>query len=220
MGEQDKGKRFVLRDGKFVEGKASPWLPPEHMRKLPQSFTTRDEAEGEKVHELDPPHIVRALTAEQSKLEAKPALPEAVQQVADALFPSNEVVPLSQERIDIIRFRVLRARITRLAASPDPQKALDETKVDYIYFPENNVNKYELRAKEARPGVSALPHPLPRHLRGFRLELDIYSWPQSMVDALAQLGIVVPDFRRMFDDIRRQASVAEELQRAESSLLQ
>ena len=213
-----KGRRFVFKDGKFVEGKATPWLPPQHMRGLPAAWTTKEEADGDKVHELDPPHIVKALVQEQAKVEQTQTkdLPAAVQRVSSSLAPLGENVPLSQERIDIVRFRIIRARVSRLAQSPQPEKDLAAIRVDYVFFPENNVNKYELRAKVARHGARALPHPLPKHLRAFRLEVDIYNWPESVVDALTALGYKPPNIREMINDAKRRSSIAQELQREES----
>lgn len=206
--------RFVFKDGKFVEGKATPWLPPEHMRGLPGSFVTRDEAESDKIHELDPPHIVQGIIYDQKKaLEAeKKDMPAALEKFSQSVAPLGARVPLNQNRIDVVRFRVIRARITRLFASPDQQKALADLRVDYLFFPEDNVNKYELRSK------AQLPAKLPKHLRNFKLEIDIYNWPQSVVDALTSIGQKPPNIREMINDARRKAEIAEELQREESVL--
>jgi hypothetical protein len=222
VAEDSKGKRFVFdqKAGKFVEGKAAPWLPPEQMRGLPQNFTTRDSSDGDKVHEDDPPHIVQALIHEQTKAEQKPKedLPTAVKVLADSLAPTGEVVPLNQERIDIVRFRIIRARINRLFGDPKPEIALRDLKVDYVFFPRDNVNAYELRAKVKRDGVEKLPWPLPKHLKNFKLEIDIYNWPESVLDGLKAIGHKPPNIQEMIANARRHASITEELQREESLL--
>lgn len=209
--------KFVWRDGKWVEGSAAPWLPPEHMRGLPASFTTKHEAEGDKVHELDPPHIVKALVRDQTLAEQKVKgdLPSALKTLSDNAAPIGEAVPLNQIRIDIVRFRIIRARVGRLAQSTHPDKDLAELKVDYVFFPENNVNKYELRAKWRRRGTAAMPHPLPKHLRPFKLEIDIYNWPESVIDALKAVGQTPPNIKEMIADAKRRSSIAQELQREE-----
>lgn len=214
----EKGKRFVFRDGKFQEGKATPWLPPEHLRGLPSEFVTKDTSDGDKIHELDPPHIVKELVAkhEAALSKSSDSLPNTVRRLSEAVAPVGARVPLSQERIDIVRFKTIRSRITRLAASPEPEKDLAEMNVDYVFFPDNNVNKVEIRKKPGNPGrYRPLPQPLPKHLRGFKLEIDIYNWPESVLDALAALGHKPPNIKEMLDDAKRRSDIAQELQREE-----
>lgn len=217
----DKGKRFVFKDGKFVPGKAKPWLPPMEMRGLPQNWTTKDISDGDKIHEYDPPHIIKELMRKQDANEraASTSLPAALQALSNAAAPLGESVPLSQERIDLVRFRIIRARVNRLASSAQPEKDLADIKVDYVFFPDNNVNNYQLRAKVARHGARALPHPLPKHLRPFKLEVDIYNWPESVINALKSVGQTPPDIKEMIADAKRRASIARELQSEESHIL-
>lgn len=211
---ESKGKRFVFdaKAGKFVPGKAAPWLPPEHMRGLPADWTTREIAEGDKIHEYDPPHIIKGLMQDQAKAQEKTKtdLVGALKTLSDAVAPVGESVPLNQSRIDVVRFRVIRARVTRLFQSPSPEKALADLKVDYLFFPENNVNKYELRPKHK------MPYPLPKHLRGLKLEVDIYNWPASVLDALKQIGHEPPNIKEMLADAKRRHSISKELEREES----
>lgn len=197
--------RFVWdpKTQSFTEGKAGPALLPEHMRGLPSSFVTKDTSDGDKIHELDPPHIVKALVREQTNKEQTSAKPDAVEVLASSLAPIGERVPLNQTRIDLVRFRIIRARITRLAGS-----GVLNTKIDYVWFPEDNVNLYELRP--------VLPRKLPRHLRNYRLELDIFNWPRSIVDALVALGHKPPDIKEMIRVAKRRREVVEELGREES----
>lgn len=218
--DDSKGKRFVFKDGKFVEGKAGPEQLPEHMRALPSSFITKHEAEGDKVHELDPPHIVEALVKDLTEKEQpKPTLdglPLAVQALSASMAPLGAVVPLNQRRIDVVRFRIIRSRIDRLCkeAEAGTIKLEDALKnVDHVWFPEDNVNKYELR--------KGLPPPnsmRPKRLHNYRLELDIMNWPQSVIDALEALGHKPPNVKEMITNARRKASVIAEISREESAI--
>lgn len=193
----------------FKPGKAKPALRPEFMRSIPESYTTKDIADGDKVHELDAPHIVEELVHQQKQAEEGQkarTLPQALEALAAAIAPLGERVPLNQTRIDLVRFRLIRTRIQRAAAAND----MSLLRVFYVWFPEDNVNVYEIR--------DALPEKLPKHLRGYALEIDPMCWPRSVVDALASIDIKVPTPRELMNDLRGEASVAEEIQREESDL--
>lgn len=203
--------RFVWDDKHktFVEGKASPELLPQHMRSLPSSYVTKDAAEGDKVHPDDPEHVVKTLISDQQKKEAevpKPEMPLAVQALAESLVPLGVKVPLSQRRIDVVRFRIIKARVDRMAKTG----ALD-TSIVFVWFPEDNVNRYELR--------KTLPRKLPRHLRHYKLAIDVFNWPQSIIDALESLGYKY-DVQEMIHAAQARFAVSQEVRDSEARELQ
>jgi len=207
MGKKEayRGKQ-VLRNGKWEDGSASPEQKPEHLRGLPADWVTKNEADPDRIHELDPPHIVGALVEEQVKKVREQEVPDA----PDASFkPSvakpGECRPLSQWEIDMVRFRVMRQLVESAIVAKQHGVKTDIFKVNHLRFPENNVNIYELR--EGNPPRDA---ERAQHERGFALVLDIEAWPQSIVDHLATRGVVLPDAKKMLDNVEFASLVTKE----------
>ena len=201
--------------GTFVEGKASPELVPEHMRGLPASWTTKDEAEGDKVHALDPPHIVEELVEKNLAAEnpaVKKELTPALKALEAAIAPPGVVVPLNQIRIDLVRFRIIQKRVAKYAAAVAAGQECDLAKIDLVWFPSDNVNVYMLMPREKAPAKR------PPHLRNYKLEIDIFNWPQSILDALLELGQQPPNIQEMIKDAKSRHSVVEEIRSEEDRL--
>jgi hypothetical protein len=219
-------KRLVFDDktGKFAptSGPTAEVLP-QHMRGLPGEITTKDAAEGDKVHPDDPPHIVKSIIHEQAKRLAigeQQNLPDAVKQLSEATAPVGERVPVNQARVDVVRFRIIRSRINRLCdehaklarmgVGMPLARFLKDMPVDHVWFAKNNVNAYELRRGLPPPNFKR-----PAHLKSVKLEIDILNWPESVLDALKAMGHTAPNIPEMLLDAERRTSVLQELGREE-----
>lgn len=192
--------------GLWVPGKAAPQLLPEHMRHLPSEITTKEEAEADKVHELDPPHIVRALVKDHAKAELrdlagenKPTKAEDLAELRDV--PVGAVVPLNQERIDIARMKAARELLNSMAAGRRPPSFSGRW---HLWFPEDNVNHRSLKPGNAPPDSER-----PAHLRGYQLWVDPFCWPKSVTDKMEKHGLACPDLRTRMEANRAARDTGE-----------
>lgn len=199
-----RGKQ-VLRDGKWEPGQASPEHLREELAQLPSSFVTKDEADPDRVHDLDESHIVEALTEEQRKAEGslpdlapKPEEPASKKKLGQkSLFKAGTTLKLSslnahrrQFEIDLIRFKVIHGIINglyQMVADGHPVSQEDFTKPRYLDFPNDNL--MEFRFKESNAPANS---DRPTYLVGMRLEIDLLNWPERVVDLLKEEGIQVP----------------------------
>ena len=203
----EKGKKYVFdeKSQTFKEGKASPWLPPEQMRGLPADYTTKDPSDPDRIHELDPPHIVEALTEEQKKAEEEPPSSEAVEALK-ALF--NEVyigrrVPITQERVDVVKFislwNFVKAQSKKIAAGL--QDDID-WRIHHLWFPTPYMHRREKRL--GKPPSRILR---PAWLKDIDLVLDLDSWPRSVCDRLEELGLETPrSVRATYEAFRAESA--------------
>lgn len=196
--------KVLKSDGTWYEGKASPELKPEHLRKLPANYVTKDIADPDKIHELDVPHIVDALTEEQEKRDLEGSKTETM---ADALpklkcAQPGETVPLSQWEIDVVRMRVIKARVDHMVFMKMNHNVAPDLKTKHLWFPEDNVNIYELR--EGNPPADK---DRPKHMRGLRLEIDVENLPPRIVDALAERGVVIEDVQEIMKNTKYSPKV-------------
>lgn len=184
---------YDANKGLWVPGKAAPKLLPEHMRGLPSEITTTEEAEADKVHELDPPHVVRSIVKDHARAELRdlagegprPGL-EELAELADA--PVGEIVPLDQERIDVARMKAAYALLGTLAEQAEQGLKPDLDARWHLWFPTNNVNHRSLRPGNAPPDSER-----PQHLRGYQLWVDPFCWPRSVTDRLEKFGFACPN---------------------------
>lgn len=195
-----RGRWILGEDGKFVEGKASPELKPEHLRNLPDEWVTKDLADGDKVHELDDPLVASRIVKDLREKEAgvvheKPK--SESQQAFDKIKREdrNAVVPLNQERVDVVRMYVLRACIGTCLKMVQHKQPSNVRAIRHLWFTNDNINEYELRDGNPPPDSKR-----PKHLRGLSLEIDLLHWPRRMVDRLEKLGITVPDFEKALNE--------------------
>lgn len=181
----NKGKRLVFNPklGKFEEGQAAPWQPPEQLRGLPSEWVTKDTSDPDRIHELDAPHIVEALSDDLAKAEQTVKKPDQ-----DSAFKDLDLKngPFDQRHIDVLRFKALRGMIKR-AQRPEHLKRLY-----HVWFKEPKLSAFEMRR-----GRPPLPRDRPRHLKDKDLILDCYSWPQRVIDALRSKGIETPDLHKL-----------------------
>jgi len=167
----------INEQGEAVErqGKAGPELLRADLRQLPSELLTKEVPVASKVHALDDPHVKNTIVREYAdkmagKLSPEEELPEGaerVQRVVDAT--------LTQERIDIVRLRVMNA------IAKNSTDIEDKLRVYHLWFPRNDINEYQLRTGNP-PSDSARP----KHLRAMQLHIDLGSGklPPTVVDKL------------------------------------
>ena len=209
--------RLDPKTGKFVPGHVKPWLPPEHMRVLPSALITKDPSNADSVHELDAPHVVDDLIdIYQERQHGKDPLAErklgpvaAVDVPIEAepanTIPRTEVVPVNQERVDIVRMRVMSALVQQGIWDVENGMPWVPT-IQHLWFPADNVNEYELK-----PGAGPPRQERPRHLRDIDLELDFFSWPKSAAAKANAAGRELPDFKKMYAHIEAKARIGREI---------
>jgi len=179
-------------------------LLPEHMRKLPGDIVTEDIAEGDKIHELDPPHIRSNILDEQkAALKGKPLTESEVIGKLKSAGP-GETVPISQFEVDIIRFRIVAQRIK--TSMGDALNGVEpNTELMHIFFPDKrNVNQYELR-----PGKPRNYLPEYKHQKDLDTIVDIFDIPTRLKDYLKSRGIDYVNFRQRYEDARRMRELQE-----------
>jgi hypothetical protein len=195
------GRRGVWKlneDGTWTEGRAGPEKLPDGLDKLPGEIVTRDMSDGDRAHELDPPHVIEAFAYEFDKAEReaekpKPPDPMSVSQGMSA--PIGEVVPLTQGRIDAVRWRIAHKSILPMwLAQLERGEDVDIAEPMHVWFPSNNVNEYELRL-----GLAPRSEDRPKHLRHFRLRINPFDPPRSIRDLFEAADVPVPDAMRVIE---------------------
>jgi hypothetical protein len=200
------GKWALDKQGHWREGGASPRLWRPDLASLPSECVTKDASSEDQAHELDPPHIVEDVAYQHIKKEEEAAKPK--QKTAKDLFkeygaPIGEVVPLSQTRVDLVRFRIGAARLNYYLERLEMSENIDIDEKLHVWFPKNNVNEYYLR-----PGSAPLlgdSKERPPHLRYLHLEIDPLSPPKSIRDLMALEGIQFQDARFLLEQARAEA---------------
>lgn len=192
-----KRGRWTLdaKTGEWREGSASPRLDPEYIRSMPTELTTTNIEEGDKVHVVDPPHIVESLQSEwENKQKDAPAIPPGRMETllrlsarndrkGDRLRLSEMGFEKRQLEIDIVRCRILFARVADMEVTFMEGGDADIFEVNYVWFPEDILGKYELR--RGNP-----PHndDRPKWLKNHELELDLMNLPSRGKDLLKEVG--------------------------------
>jgi hypothetical protein len=186
----------VFKDGRWQDGKASPQALREDLAALPADYVTKEEGDAERIHELDPPHIVKALTRERFLSET--VLPPEKPEDALTRAPLGKVVPLRQDFIDVEKLFVMKGIIKgqMVEIEEGTRKEPDLTSIWHLWFPENNVNNWVVR-----PGKPPPDSERPKHMRGFDLVVDVMNIPQRIVDELRKRGV---DAHYFMDRIVRQ----------------
>lgn len=197
------GKRYVFHNGVFVpqKGKSVVQLP-QYMRALPGEFVTRDIDDPDKIHELDPEHIVDELKQKLTEKYIKPPDPKTVKeeerkqrfQAAVQPIPHGEKAPVTQARVDAQRLRCMKSFIDEsFQMMKNGEDFSVYLKPFHLWFPDrDNVNQVELRFGNPPPDVDR-----PKHLRGLELVVDITAWPKSLTDRMAEYGIKIPSLDDM-----------------------
>lgn len=185
---------FNPKTGLWTEGRAEPELLPEDQRSLPEEILTKDIDDPDRVYRTDVPHIRNAIAEDhffegvKQELHKPDDIESAMKQLADA--PIGEVVPLSQERIDVVRMKHCYSLLTKIVDAMEKGLLVDKHVYQHVWFPENNVNH-----RAIRDGLPPPDSERPKHLRGFDLVVDPLSWPKSVVGKFAAAGFQIPDIR-------------------------
>ncbi len=179
-------KRLILNEktGAFEEShQKAKSLIAEHLRGLPGSFTTRDTSDPDKIHELDPPHIVDALTLEQGRAEQR-------REKLPSIYAGVDLWggPFDQFHIDLIKFKVIRNLITTATRFSERGMSFPLRKLHHLWFP-----KASLDPRQLRTGRPPLRVDLPIYLKDKDLLVDVFNWPERIKDMLRERNEEVPD---------------------------
>jgi len=196
--------RKVFRNGRWYEGKAGPELLDEEMRGLPSSYVTKEEADEERVHKLDPSHIRRALVREKQVNETRAKKDEPIKALQRA--PMGEVVPLRQDFIDVEKMFVMKGIVEGQMRELERGTRLypDLEVPHHLWFPENNVNNWLVK-----PGWAPPDSERPKHLRGFELNVDLMNIPERVRDALHAEGMDAGYFLKKVLAPKRESGIIE-----------
>lgn len=177
--------KILKADGTWYEGKASPELLREDLRKLPSDYITKDTSDDTKIHELDAPHVVEAIKYDKAKeveeAENPTPDPKPEKKLKSEVEPGRDIpftqVADPQFEVDLIRFSIIRAIVTSAAEGAIPEEGLFARR--YVWFPKNNLNIYELRQGNPPANLER-----PAYLKNIDLFIDIEYWPKRITDAL------------------------------------
>lgn len=175
-------RQHRTESGEWRSGKASPKLLREDLRKLPSDYVTDEIEDIDRVHELDPDHVVESLVEERSLAEQKTE-EQRKTRVSRLLedVPHDRPIKLTQPRVDWVRLRVLSAVLGTLAEQAAAGRRPDFG-VRHLWFPEDNVNHYELRR-----GNPPSPSDRPKHMKNIDLVIDVLCPPQSITAAAEEI---------------------------------
>jgi len=197
--------KVLKEDGTWAKGKATPKLLREDLRVLPSELVISNDMDiedADKIHELDPPHIVAALTYEHQKKLAgvddeAPAL-DTSDLPGGPLAQIGQRKTLSQREVDWVRVRLLKVLIDNAIAASDSGTEPDMS-VRHVWFPENEVNIYELREGNPPPACER-----PRHLKSLDLWIDPQRPSGGMRDLTCEVGVDLDwDVRGTWDELYR-----------------
>jgi len=179
------GKRYTLKlknkkDGsiEWIENKVTGHKLkldnlPQEVRNLPEELIATDLADPEKVYKSDAPHIIDELSEEHIKAQETP---KEIKKLRCAQV--GEYVPLSQWEIDVVRMRVIKTTVDSMLVWADRGIEPDYS-VNHLWFPDDNVNHYELRK-----GNPPSNRDRPKHLHGFSIEIDVLCIPERVQDLI------------------------------------
>ena len=164
--------RFDSNGNKIEEaGRASPELLREDLRALPSELLTKDAGDADRIYESDEAHVQQSILRDYATAAAGKT-PEAEDKLGAEAVRGGR---LTQESVDFVRLRVMRA-ISTNDLTPG-----EKLKVSHLWFPRDDVNAYELRM-----GNPPADSQRPKHLRRLRLEIDLSTGrlPETIVDKL------------------------------------
>jgi hypothetical protein len=165
------------KTGIWENGKASPEQLQNGLDKLPSSYVTKDADDPSRIHELDPEHIVGALSDEISDREA--GIVEEKPKNLPVLKKFDRM-PCSQENIDLIRLRILKVLVDKNFDLVNKGSKPDNS-VRHVWFDEDDIyGPYGLRDGNPPPDSDRLPH-----MRGKSIEIDPCHMPESVLRLLS-----------------------------------
>lgn len=150
---------------------------PDNMKGLPEELIGTDMADPDKIDFRDAPHVVEGIVEDYVKDQEAPT--PSTKKKRRCAQP-GEYVPLSQWEIDVVRMRVIKTSVDRYIEEVK-QGMPPNWGVKHLWFPENNVNHYQLREGNP-PGDSQRP----KHMRRFRIEIDILNIPETIQELLEE----------------------------------
>ena len=175
------------------------YVPPSRLRDLPGELVTREHADVARIHENDPPHVVRGLakkrlTTQVSSTKDEGEAADVAGQAALPVLrwtPEDGPLPITPYIVDIWRMKIListakfLAKYMRMGVKGYMGAELAEhLQPRYIWFPEARASRVEVR--------NGLPPPdkrRPSWLKGLDLRLDLLDWPQRIRGMLKERGV-------------------------------
>lgn len=178
----------IITESGAVKAKAAPKLLRADLRALPSELVTNDVNDETKIHELDEPHVIEQILSDQKKARLEAEKPAKKEPEAPGL-PQQRSLELTQEAVDVIRLRVLRAWAStqRAARNGEINIPVDGT-VKHLWWPRNDWREYSMRRGNPPPDRDR-----PKHLRGLRIEIDISAGklPETITRTLLQRAVEV-----------------------------
>lgn len=173
---QIKKTRFIYDEQGRIKDKASPELLSHALRQLPGELVTKELEDPDRAHPSDAPHVIGQIVDDHIEREVKSDAPPPLRQ-ASRFAQAGQCIRLSQREIDFVRMRVISSLIEEYLAwlQGGDDKDGSPVSVRHLWFPENNVNSYELRDGNPPPDADR-----PKHMRRFRLECDIEDIPRAV----------------------------------------
>jgi hypothetical protein len=192
------GRKTYGLDGK-QKLRSSPELLRPELRRLPGELVTKDTDDPDKVHDLDASHIVEALTHEYCQKHEETDQPKVAPEKAPVkdILAGLEQNRLTQDRVDIVRMRVLRAwaDTQRQCAADGVENDFD---VKHLWFEDDDIRAYCWREGNAPADIDR-----PKHLKGLDLSLDIINveLPNTITRRLNDAGVESIDIFIRTDDV-------------------
>ena len=192
-----RGRWVIGENGRWREGTAAPESLREDLRELPSELVTKDPSSPDQIHELDPPHIVEDLVYQHEKRQRDADKPPELAELLEPFeAPIGEVVPLTQQRVDFVRFRLIQTRLRLIERKAREGQEVDLFEPVHVWFPRDKVNEYTMHKGFPPPDVlGSWPNGRPRHLLRLHLAVDVLSPPKSIRDILAAHGIELTDVK-------------------------
>ena len=133
------------------------------LTQYPEELIASDEDDPEKISVLDAPHIREALVKDYANNQDKKK-----EKVPERKLPApvGVVMPVSQYQIDFVRLRICKNLLNMHLAEAEAGR-FNGFPPRHVWFPDDNVNKYELR-----DGNPPSDRDRPKHLRNLKIELD------------------------------------------------
>jgi hypothetical protein len=185
--------RQVFRNGKWIDNdKAAPENLRADLRELPSELVTKDGDDPYKVHADDPDHVLETIVYDYGKHDGDPSKADAETKIKDPKFQDVYGLPLigsvarlnwcgkdrAQWVIDLWRLRAAKALINSLVGDVEGGNIPERVStVWHLWFPDNNLNNYELREGNPPPDSKR-----PAYMRGLDIVVDLNCPVPPIVD--------------------------------------
>ena len=207
----------VLKDGKWEEGKASPELLSDDLKRLPSDLVTKEPGDADKIWEGDAPHTQDALISDYiDKVTGKNEKKELKESFKMAEFRKNlykdtsKPIPITDENLGLERMAATVSLISSALILVDNNSSQwtmeheDELNerlgVHHLWFDDDNILALELRRGNPPP-----PKSRKKHLRDKYQVVDPMDPDRRVKDLMKErLGVDV-------DRAKHKASLYENL---------